>query len=245
MFGRRKKEAVQESGKEELVYAVLPSAGISKRMKGTNKLLLDLGGKPLICRTLEVFDACDIIDGIVLACGKDEIEKYRNLCREWGICKPVKIVAGGETRAHSVYQGVLACPSEVKYVAIHDAARPFVTPELIRETVLAAMRDTAAAAAVPVKESIKRVKGGKMVENIQRDSIVTVQTPQSFDIDLIRAALKFVIEKGIPVTDDCGAAECLGQPSTIVEGDYNNIKVTTVEDIILAEHIWRGRQKQR
>lgn len=242
MFGRKKDNAEQTDGKSGLVYAVLPSAGSSRRMAGPNKLLIDLCGKPVIRYTLEAFDACESIDGIVMACGREDIERYQELCREWNISKPVIVVEGGATRAHSVYNGVLGCPKGVSYVAIHDAARPFITPKLIAETVRIAQRDTAAAAAVPVKNSVKRVRNGKMVENIERDEIMAAQTPQTFDIDLIRAALKFVIEKGIPVTDDCGAAERIGQPTTIVMGDYNNIKITTEEDLILAERILRGKK---
>ncbi|MGN1014210.1 MAG: 2-C-methyl-D-erythritol 4-phosphate cytidylyltransferase [Butyricicoccus sp.] len=239
MFGRNTKE----EPKGKLVYAVLPAAGSSRRMGGTNKLLLELCGKPVMQCTLEAFDQCEQIDGIVLSCRKDDIPLYQELCRTWGISKPVLVVEGGESRAHSVYQGVLACPKEVGYVAIHDAARPLITPELIRKTVEAAKRDTAAALAVPVKDSIKRVKNGRMVENVDRDSIVAVQTPQAFDIDLIRAALCHVIQNNILVTDDCGAAEAIGQPTTIVQGDYNNIKITTVEDITVAEEVWKGRMK--
>ena len=236
MFGRK---ANKEKGK--LVYAVLPAAGSARRMGGTNKLLLELCGKPVIQCTLEAFDRCEQIDGIVLCCRKEEIQPYQERCRTWGISKPVMVVEGGESRAHSVYQGVLACPEQVGYVAIHDAARPFITPELIGKTVETAKRDTAAALAVPVKDSIKRIKDGRMVENVDRDSIVAVQTPQAFDIDLIRAALCHVLKNKIPVTDDCGAVEAIGQPSTIVQGDYNNIKITTVEDIAVAEQIWKGR----
>ncbi|MDO5547267.1 MAG: 2-C-methyl-D-erythritol 4-phosphate cytidylyltransferase [Eubacteriales bacterium] len=238
MFGRKKEEKTERT----LVYAVLPAAGTSRRMGGENKLLLELAGKPVIRYTLEALEACDAIDGIVLSCREEEQDRYHALYREWGLTKPMITTVGGETRTQSVYHGVLACPPEVAYVAIHDAARPFVLPEQIARTVEAAKRDTAAALAVPVKDSIKRIKNGRMVEDVKRDTIVAAQTPQTFDIDLIRAALYHVIEDGIAVTDDIGAVETLGQPTTMVEGDYNNIKITTREDILIGERILKERR---
>lgn len=238
MFGRKK----QEETKGTLVYAVLPAAGTSRRMGGENKLLMELDGKPVMRHTLEAFEACDAIDGIVLSCREEEQDQYHALYKEWGLTKPMITTVGGETRAHSVYHGVLACPPDVGYVAIHDAARPFVLPELIAKTVEAARKDTAAALAVPVKDSIKRVKNGRMVEDVKRDTIVAAQTPQTFDIDLIRAALHHVIQNGIAVTDDIGAAESIGQPTTILEGDYNNIKITTREDLLMGERILKERR---
>ncbi len=240
MFGRKKQSDIIERPK---VYAVIPAAGTSRRMGGGNKLLLHVGGQPILRHTLAAFDCCDSIDGIVLSCREDQQEDYRQLCQTWDIEKPVIVTVGGETRAHSVYQGVLACPPDTGYVAIHDAARPFIRPELITQAVEIARRDSAAALAVAVKDSIKRVKKGRMVENIERDSIVSVQTPQCFDIDLIRAALCRVITDGIAVTDDCGAVEVLGQPTTVVPGDYNNIKITTQEDLILGEQIWKEQHE--
>lgn len=240
LFGRKKEKQAESSEKGEQVYAVIPAAGTSTRM-GQDKLMMEICGKPVLRYTLEAFDLCECIDGIILSCRASDIERYRELCREWGIKKPVTAVEGGETRAHSIYNGILKCSKSVGYVSIHDAARPFVTPELIKETVETAMRDTAAAPALPVTDSIKRVKNGRMVEDIKRDTIVAVQTPQSFDIDLIRAALKKAITEGVAITDDCGAAELIGQPTTIVKGDPNNIKLTTRSDILLAEKIVKGR----
>ena len=127
MIGKKKKETPKGS----LVYAVLPAAGTSSRMNGENKLMLDLCGKPVIRRTLEAFEACEVIDGIVISCREEQREDYHALYKAWGLTKPLITTAGGATREHSVYQGVLACPPEVGYVAIHDAARPFILPELI------------------------------------------------------------------------------------------------------------------
>lgn len=225
------------------VYAVIPAAGTSTRM-GSNKLVMELGGLPLLCRTLQVFEDCDSIDGIVLVCRRQDIKKYAALCADWGIQKVKKIVEGGATREHSVLNGILACDRQVGYVAIHDAARPLITDAIITQTVACAMRDSAAAPALPLKDSIGRVKGGKMVENVDRNSIVAVQTPQCFDIDLIRAALTHALNHNIDFTDDCGAVEALGQPVTITEGSYENIKITTPEDLLIGEAILKGRARR-
>lgn len=239
MFGRKKRADSTENVERNKVYAVIPGAGSSRRMGGGNKLLLPIAGEPVLRRTLEAFALCEAIDGIVLSCRADQMDEYESLCSRWQVGKQIILTTGGVTRAESVYRGVLACPPDTAYVAIHDAARPFIRPELIAQTVETAKRDSAAALAVEVKDSIKRVKNGRMVENVERDSIVAVQTPQCFDIDLIRAALHRVVTENISVTDDCGAAELLGQPTTIVAGDYNNIKITTQEDIVLGEQIWK------
>jgi 2-C-methyl-D-erythritol 4-phosphate cytidylyltransferase len=239
MFGRKKDEKTTRGTK---VYAILPAAGSSRRMGGENKLLMKLDGKPVIRHTLEVFASCEEIDGIILVCREEERAQYDAYYKEWGLRKPMTTVTGGATRAHSVYCGVLACPSEVGYVVIHDAARPFIRSELIAKTVEVAREDTAAALAVPVKDSIKRIKNGRMVEDVRRDTIVAAQTPQTFAIDLIRAALQNAIQKNISVTDDIGALETIGQPTTIIEGDYNNIKITTREDILIGERILKERK---
>lgn len=222
------------------VCAIIPAAGSSRRM-GSNKLLMELCGQPVLCRTLRVFDACDLIDGIVLVCRAGERESYAALCAEWGIRKPVHMAEGGETREHSVLNGILACGKEVGYVAIHDAARPLITESIIREAVQQAMRDSAAAPAVAVKDSIQRVKKGKLTDNVVRESIMAVQTPQCFDIDLIRAALTKAIEDEAGLTDDCGAVTALGQPVSMTAGSYENIKITTPEDILIGEAILKGR----
>lgn len=224
------------------VYAVIPAAGSSNRMGGGDKLLMELDGVPVLCRTLRVFEETAAIDGIVIACREQDIEKYRTLAGQWSITKVKAVVAGGATREHSVLQGVLACPKTVGYVAIHDAARPLVTCGIVEQAVEAAKSDSAAAPAVPMKDSVQRIKNGKLVENIARETIVAVQTPQCFDIDLIRAALTDALEKNLPLTDDCGAALALGQPSTMTEGSYENIKITTPEDILLGEAILKGRK---
>ena len=173
---------------------------------------------------------------------KQDQKNYAALCADWNIEKIVKIVEGGPSREHSVLNGIQACDREIGYVAIHDAARPLITEEIITEAVQHAVRDSAAAPGVAVKDSIQRIKKDKMIENIDRSSIIAVQTPQCFDIDLINAALTKAIDNGVKLTDDCGAVTAMGQPVSITKGSYENIKITTPEDIILGEAILKGRK---
>lgn len=233
---------VEPRGKK--VYAIIPAAGSSRRMGGGNKLVMELGGQPILCRTLQVFNACQVIDGIVLVCRRQDQQTYASLCADWNIDKVAKIVEGGPSREHSVLNGVLACGKEIGYVAIHDAARPLITEDIITETVNMAKRDSAAAPAVRVKDSIQRIQKGKMMENVDRDTIMAVQTPQCFDIDLIRAALTKAIDSGVNLTDDCGAVTALGQPVSMTRGSYENIKITTPEDVIIGEVILKGRARR-
>lgn len=236
------KKKSEQRGKK--VYAIIPAAGSSRRMGGGNKLVMELRGQPILCRTLQVFNACDAIDGIILVCRRQDQKIYASLCADWHIDKVVKIVEGGESRTHSVLNGILACEKEIGYVAIHDAARPLITEDIITQTVELAKSDSAAAPAVAVKDSIQRIYKGKMMENIDRETIMAVQTPQCFDIDLIRAALTKAIDSGTRLTDDCGAVTAIGQPVSITPGSYENIKITTPEDILLGEAILKGRARK-
>ena len=130
MLNLRKKtiqDKQQTRGKQ--VYAIIPAAGSSQRMGGGNKLVMELHGQPILCRTLQVFEACPAIDGIVLVCRKQDQANYASLCADWNISKLHKIVEGGPTREHSVLNGILACEKDIGYVAIHDAARPLITEE--------------------------------------------------------------------------------------------------------------------
>lgn len=243
MLNLRKKKKQDKQARGKQVYAIIPAAGSSRRM-GENKLVMELGGLPILCRTLQVFEECSAVDGIVLVCRKQDLKTYAALCADWRINKVHKIVEGGATREHSVLKGILACGQEVGYVAIHDAARPLITGEIITEAVEKAKRDSAAAPGVPCKDSMQRTQKGKMIQNLDRETLIAVQTPQCFDIDLIRAALTKALDSGEKLTDDCGAVTAIGQPVTITGGSYENIKITTPEDVILGEAILRGRRKK-
>jgi 2-C-methyl-D-erythritol 4-phosphate cytidylyltransferase len=202
-------------------------------MGGIDKVMAELEGEPMICRTVRAFQNCDAIKEIVIVTRQDLIVPISNLCRDYGKVKAV--VTGGSSRQESVAMGLNALSDKVKLVAIQDGARPLITWEVIDRVVRAAHNYGAAAPAVPVKDTIKVVTGGVVKETPDRSTLQAVQTPQVFDFDLIRGALKKAKEDEAEVTDDCSAVERLGMSVKIVEGDERNIKVTTPMDLKIAK----------
>ena len=220
---------------EHRVTAVLVAAGSSTRM-GFDKLSFDLGGETVLERSVRAFDECPEVDELVIVTGASGENAQRAAAR----CKkPVRLVKGGSTRAESARSGVAAAHGRL--VAVHDAARPFVSQSVIADTIAAAARCGAAAPAVPVKDTIKQAKGGDgktvpegcMVENTpDRSTLYAVQTPQCFDRAAYLAALDELDEASARlVTDDCSLFELTGRPVELVQGDYANIKITTREDL--------------
>lgn len=236
LFGRKKKEA------RPRVCAVIPAAGSSNRMGGGNKLLLELDGVPVLARTLLAFENCGRIDDVIIVARESDMIEYQDLCRAYELGKVRAIVRGGETREHSVLEGVRACPEGTAIVAIHDAARPLVSEEVICEAVEAAIQFGGAAPVVPMKDSVKRIVEGKIVADVPRDAIAAVQTPQCFDRKKIESALVKALRRCLPLTDDCAAYEAAGYPVQATRGDYRNLKVTTPEDILTAEGFLRGTE---
>ena len=220
---------------QKTISAVLVAAGSSTRM-GFDKLSFDLGGETVLHRSIRAFDQCPQIGEIVLVAGKNRAFVEQQAV---GCTKPVQIVAGGATRAESAKNGVLAAHGEL--VAVHDAARPFVSPAVIVAVLEAAARCGAAAPAVPVKDTIKQaVPGdGKTVPEAclvhstpDRSTLYAVQTPQCFDRTQYLAALQELdAEKARLVTDDCSLFELTGRSVQLTQGDYANLKITTREDL--------------
>ena len=213
--------------------AVIVAAGSASRMGGIDKVMANLGGEPMIVRTVRAFQTCDAIASIVIVTREDLIRPISGLCRDMN--KVVAVVAGGSSRQESVYLGLNALPTGTKLAAVHDGARPFISWQVIDRVVRAAGTYGAAAPAIPVKDTIKVVAGGLVKETPDRASLQAVQTPQVFDFDLLRGALKKAEADGASVTDDCSAVERTGMKVKIVEGDERNIKVTTPMDLKIAE----------
>ena len=213
--------------------AVIVAAGSASRMGGIDKVMAELDGEPMICRTVRAFQECDAIKEIVIVTREDLIMPISDLCR--GYSKVKAVVAGGSSRQESVSMGLNALSDKVKLAAIQDGARPLVTWKLIDRVVRAAHTYGAAAPAVPVKDTIKVVAGGVVDRTPDRKTLQAVQTPQVFDFDMIRGALKKAKEDEAEVTDDCSAVERLGMSVKIVEGDERNIKVTTPMDLKIAK----------
>lgn len=213
--------------------AVIVAAGSASRMGGIDKVMAPLGGEPMIARTVRAFQECDAISEIVVVTREDLIVPIGKLTRE--MPKVTAVVAGGKSRQESVHLGLNALSDKVKLAAIHDGARPFVTWQLIDWVVRAANSYGAAAPAVPVKDTIKEVQGFVVKNTPDRASLRAVQTPQVFDFDILRAALKKAKDDGAEVTDDCSAVERMGMSVKIVEGDERNIKITTPLDLKIGE----------
>lgn len=212
--------------------AVIVAAGSASRMGGIDKVMAALGGEPMIARTVRAFQQCGAIADIVIVTRPDLIRPISALCAQMD--KVRMVVAGGQSRQESVALGLNALPKGVELAAVHDGARPLITDAVIDRTVRAANSYGAAAPAVPVKDTIKVVRGGLVTDTPDRASLQAVQTPQVFDFDLLRGALKKAAEDAAAVTDDCSAVERLGMAVKIVEGDERNLKVTTPMDLKIA-----------
>ena len=225
--------------------ALVAAAGSSSRMGGVNKLLEPLDGVPVLARTLMALQQVQQIDEIVVATREEDLMEISGLCRTYGITKCTKVIRGGETRAHSVLLAAMEASPDVKLLAVQDGARPLVTPELIERVIDAAKRCGAAAPAIPVKDTIKAVRDGGAVERtVDRSSLRAVQTPQVFDASLLKAALQDAVENRVPITDDCSAVERLGKVVFLVDGEEENLKITTPVDLILAGAILQARENR-
>ena len=232
----------REPEKEPHCSAVIVAAGSSERM-GTDKLTADLCGVPVLVRTLRVFDACRLVNEIIVVTRGDRIEEMADLCKAYGISKVSKVLAGGATRVESALVGVSEVDPKASRIAIHDGARPLVTTELIERTVRAAKEYYAAVPVIPSTDTLKAVdEKGYVIGTVDRATTWRVQTPQVFKADFIKGALTKAMEKDLPLTDDCSAMEMMGVRTMTVQGDEDNIKLTTPRDMILAEAILKSRE---
>ncbi len=213
--------------------AVIVAAGNASRMGGIDKVMASIGGEPMIVRTVRTFQQCDAIQEIVIVTRQDLVGKISDLCHDFNKVRAVTV--GGSSRQESVCNGLQALSGKVKLAAIHDGARPMVTMEVIDRSVRAAHTYGAAAPAVPVKDTIKVAQGGIIQTTPDRSTLYAGQTPQVFDIDLLKGALAKVKKDNVEVTDDCAAVERMGMSVRLVQGDERNIKVTTPLDLKIAE----------
>lgn len=220
--------------------AVIVAAGSASRMGGIDKVMAPLGGVPMIARTVKAFQESDVISEIVVVTREDLIVPIMHLCA--GMDKVRAVVRGGENRQESVHLGLNALSPRCRLAAIHDGARPLVTWQVIDRVVRAANSYGAAAPGVPLKDTVKSVKGGVVLSTPDRASLRAVQTPQVFDYDLLRGALKKARQEGAVLTDDCSAVERIGMAVKIVEGDEDNLKITTPGDLRLARLLLEERQ---
>ena len=232
MFWRRK----QKKRQEPCCSAVVVAAGSSTRM-GMDKLMLPLDETPVIVYTLRAVQAAPSVGEIILVTREDLIVPMSQLCQDYAISKVTKVVRGGASRTQSVRLGTLEVSGDAQVIAIHDGARPFVSAEVIERAVAQAMETGAAAPAVPVKDTIKVAHDGVVESTPDRACVFAVQTPQVFESSLIKAALQKALDDGLELTDDCAAVERLGMKVALTRGDERNIKLTTPEDLAVAQAI--------
>ena len=223
------------------ITALILGAGNSSRMKAEkSKMLLEIGGIPVLRRTVEIFEAIDEIEKIIVTARACDKEEFRRILS--GVRKPVLITEGGATRQTSVAGAFRLIDTDTELLLIHDGARPLVERETVLNTISCAQRTGAAAVGVPVKDTIKQVNAElEIVATPERSTLYSIQTPQIFRCSLYAQALEKAVADGVDLTDDCQLVERLGAAVTVVTGAYSNIKITTQEDIPLAESILKLR----
>lgn len=220
---------------------VVVAAGSSSRMQGVDKLFFELEGIPVVVRSIRAFDELPFVREIVVVSREENLPLLWDLQRSFSLEKVTKIIRGGDTRQESVFAGARALDADCRYIAIHDAARPFVSAQDITSCFELACEKRAAAAAVPVKDTIKQAdENGAILGTPPRDSLFIAQTPQIFESTLYRAAMENALALGESFTDDCQLVEKLGHRVYLSRGSYLNFKLTTPEDLILAQAISAG-----
>lgn len=220
---------------------IIVCAGNSTRMNGVNKILLPLGNCKVIGNTMKAFQECESVKEIIIVARKQDIPEIKEEADKLGISKLVNCVEGGNTRQQSVINGIRSISKDTKMVAIHDGARPLVKPGFIETAIKDARVFGGAALGVPVKDTIKLVEDGLIVDTPQRSKLYITQTPQVFKRHVYFEGIDFALEHDLDFTDDCQLVEALGHKVYMTLSDYTNIKITTPEDIEIAEVLLKTR----
>ena len=220
---------------------VIVCAGNSTRMGGVNKILLPLGERKVIGVTMQAFQACESICEIVIVAREADIPAIQEEAQLAGITKLAACTTGGATRQESVINGIKKISKDSELVAVHDGARPLVRPEHVEKVIKDASVFGGATLGVPVKDTIKTVDGGLIADTPPRSSLYITQTPQVFTRGLYFEGIDFALEHGLDFTDDCQLVEAIGGKVAMTLGDYTNIKITTPEDIAIAEVLLKKR----
>ena len=220
--------------------AVIPAAGIGKRMGlGFNKIKYEIDGQSIIHRTVDIFNQDPDCKEIIIATGKEDIEELNEELKD--VKKVKRIVLGGKERQHSIYNALKY--ADAKYVFVHDAARPFLDAGTLSRLKTAVVEKDAVICGVKAKNTMKTVVDGKVEATINRETTFEVHTPQAFCYNLLMDAHEYAIENDLAVTDDAMMVEAYGHDVFMVDSSYNNIKITTVEDLVLGESILRSRER--
>lgn len=228
------------------VSTIIPSAGYGERMGGVKKPYILLDGKPILSHTLKVFQKCPLINDISIVVAAGDEQKCLDEVLSYGNEKVSQVIAGGSTRQESVFNGLTSLSPDTDLVIIHDCVRPFITNEIISASLDSAVRWGAAIVAVPVKDTIKESDDNLFVSNtLNRQRLWSIQTPQVFKYEIIFHAHLLARERNIQATDDASLVEMLGNCKVrLVMGNYENIKITTPFDLIVASAILKTKSKE-
>ena len=230
---------------KQFTSAVIAAAGSSTRF-GENKQTQKILDVPVLIHTLRAYEASECIDEIIIVTKKDDIELWKAQCELYSIKKVTKIIEGGKTRQESVLLGFDAIDEKSKFVAIADGARCLVTPMNINDVCFAAYKHNAATAAHKATDTIKIARSGRFIESSpDRETVWAAQTPQVFKANLYRAAAYTALKEGVEATDDNSLVEFIGHPIYLVECGSQNIKITTKDDIIIAQSILQSREEAK
>lgn len=213
---------------------IIAAAGNASRMGGTDKLLADLDGKCVVAHAILAFQQCDSVSEIIIVTKERSIKQYELIAAEAGASKVTHIVAGGETRQQSIMNGLKCVSKETKYIAVHDGARPLVSPEKIARVIADARVFGGATLGVPVKDTVKVVDDALIVDTPDRRKLWLIQTPQVFRKEIYFEGVNFALDHELDFTDDCQLVEAVNGKIAVTESDYRNIKITTPEDLIIA-----------
>ncbi|MBI5043111.1 MAG: 2-C-methyl-D-erythritol 4-phosphate cytidylyltransferase [Nitrospirae bacterium] len=234
------------SKKNDKVVALIPAAGMGKRMaKDRQKQFLMFGDMPVLAHTLKVFEGVDEVNEIIIIVPRGEEEFcLAKIVEKYKIHKVTKVIAGGKERQDSVYNGLKLVPDDTAFVIVHDGVRPFVSRDVIKQSIEFAKRFDGVAAGVPAKDTIKRVSNDMFVEaTMKRQHLWLIQTPQTFKYKIINEAYNKAYINDYYGTDDASLVERLGYKIKVIMDSYNNIKITTPEDMLFAEMIYKNRGK--
>lgn len=225
--------------------ALITAGGKGRRMQSAvPKQFLRLAGKPLLAHTVEVFEGCPLVDGIFIIAPQEEMARVeREIVEAFHFRKVLKVVRGGQRRQQSVWNGLRAIKSDCALVVVHDGVRPLISPALVESSIEEARRTGAAIVAVPARDTVKRLVPGKRLQTLPRAEIWLAQTPQSFQYPLLYQAHQRAAQENFEGTDDASLVERLGREVRLISGDPHNLKITTPDDLVLAEALL-GRGKR-
>lgn len=222
------------------VSVIIVSAGKSSRMVGVDKQFIKLCGIPVIARSIIAFNEIAEVKEIIVVTSKESLDALRILTEEIEIKKTIKIVVGGLTRQESVLNGFKSIDNSTQYVAIHDGARPLITQKDIVEVIFNAKKYNASTLGVSVKDTIKNTENGFITTTLNRNSLYITQTPQVFSKEVFQRGIDYANDNNLDFTDDCQLLEAIGIKIFMTVGSYTNIKITTPEDIAIAENLLSG-----